>query len=143
MGPLLKGSGMASQDIAALGMAFKASGAEVEVAGTAMKNFTNVLALGNSMTKDQKEIFSRLGLDPKAMQKQMQTDAKGAIMTLLKQIKRVPVERQNEVAMKLFGQESIARHRAVAGKPWFAQAKPLKSPTRTSMIRFWKSTRTG
>ena len=44
----------------------------------------------------------------KAMQKQMQTDAKGAIMTLLKQIKRVPVERQNEVAMKLFGQESIA-----------------------------------
>lgn len=108
MGPLLKGSGMASQDIAALGMAFKASGAEVEVAGTAMKNFTNVLALGNSMTKDQKEIFSRLGLDPKAMQKQMQTDAKGAIMTLLKQIKRVPVERQNEVAMKLFGQESIA-----------------------------------
>lgn len=108
MGPFLKGSGMASQDIAALGMAFKASGAEVEVAGTAMKNFTNVLALGNSMTKDQKEIFSRLGLDPKAMQKQMQTDAKGAIMTLLKQIKRVPVERQNEVAMKLFGQESIA-----------------------------------
>ena len=108
MGPLMKGSGMASQDIAALGMAFKASGAEVEVAGTAMKNFTNVLALGNSMTKDQKEIFSRLGLDPKAMQKQMQTDAKGAIMTLLTQIKRVPVERQNEIAMKLFGQESIA-----------------------------------
>ena len=108
MGPLLKGSGMASQDIAALGMAFKASGAEVEVAGTAMKNFTKVLSLGNAMTKDQKEIFSRLGLDPKAMQKQMQTDAKGAIMTLLKQIKRVPVERQNEVAMKLFGQESIA-----------------------------------
>ncbi|WP_279062708.1 hypothetical protein [Bilophila wadsworthia] len=29
-------------------------------------------------------------------------------MTLLKQIKRVPVERQNEVAMKLFRQESIA-----------------------------------
>lgn len=42
------------------------------------------------------------------MQKQMQTDAKGAIMTLLTQIKRVPVERQNEIAMKLFGQESIA-----------------------------------
>ena len=108
MGPLMKGSGMASQDIAALGMAFKASGAQVEVAGTAMKNFTNVLALGNSMTKDQKEIFRRLGLDPKVMQKQMQTDAKGAIMTLLQQIKRVPIERQNEVAMKLFGQESIA-----------------------------------
>lgn len=108
MGPLMKGSGMASQDIAALGMAFKASGAEVEVAGTAMKNFSKVLSLGNAMSKDQKEIFSRLGLDPKAMQKQMQTDAKGAIMTLLKQLKRVPREMQNAVSMKLFGDESIA-----------------------------------
>ena len=108
MGPLMKGSGMASQDIAALGMAFKASGAEVEVAGTAMKNFSKVLSLGNAMNKDQKEIFSRLGLDPKAMQKQMQTDAKGAIMKLLKQLKRVPREMQNAVSMKLFGDESIA-----------------------------------
>lgn len=108
MGPLMKGSGMASQDIAALGMAFKASGAEVEVAGTAMKNFSKVLSLGNAMSKDQKEIFSRLGLDPKALQKQMQTDAKGAIMTLLTQLKRVPKEMQNAVSMKLFGDESIA-----------------------------------
>lgn len=108
MGPLLKGAGMASQDIAALGMAFKASGAEVEVAGTAMKNFTKVLSLGNAMTKDQKEIFKHLGLDPNALQKQMQTDAKGAIMTLLTQLKRVPKEMQNAVSMKLFGDESIA-----------------------------------
>jgi len=108
MGPLLKGSGMASQDIAALGMAFKASGAEVEVAGTAMKNFTKVLSLGNAMTKDQKEIFKHFGLDPNALQKQMQTDAKGAIMTLLTQLKRVPKEMQNAVSMKLFGDESIA-----------------------------------
>lgn len=108
MGPLMKGSGLALQDIAALGMAFKASGSQVEVAGTAMKNFSKVLSLGNAMTKDQKEIFSRLGLDPKAMQKQMQTDAKGAIMTLLTQLKRVPKEMQNAVSMKLFGDESIA-----------------------------------
>ncbi len=108
MGPLMKGSGLALQDIAALGMAFKASGSDVNVAGTAMKNFSKVLSLGNAMTKDQKEIFSRLGLDPKAMQKQMQTDAKGAIMTLLKQLKRVPREMQNAVSMKLFGDESIA-----------------------------------
>ena len=108
MGPLMKGSGLALQDIAALGMAFKASGSQVEVAGTTMKNFSKVLSLGNAMTKDQKEIFSRLGLDPKAMQKQMQTDAKGAIMTLLTQLKRVPKEMQNAVSMKLFGDESIA-----------------------------------
>lgn len=108
MGPLMKGSGLALQDIAALGMAFKASGSDVNVAGTAMKNFSKVLSLGNAMTKDQKEIFSRLGLDPKAMQKQMQTDAKGAIMTLLTQLKRVPKEMQNAVSMKLFGDESIA-----------------------------------
>lgn len=103
MGPLMKGSGMASQDIAALGMAFKASGAQVEVAGTAMKNFSKVLTLGNAMTKDQKEIFSRLGLEPGAMQKQMQADAKSAIMTLLRQLKQVPREMQNAVSMKLLG----------------------------------------
>lgn len=108
MGPLMKGSGLAAQDIAALGMAFKASGSQVEVAGTAMKNFSKVLTAGNAMTKDQKDVFSRLGLDPKQMQKMMQADPKAAIMKLLTQLKRVPKEMQNAVSMKLFGDESIA-----------------------------------
>ena len=55
MGPLMKASGFATQDIAALATAFKAAGAEVEVSGTAMKNFIKVMAAGEAGLTDQRK----------------------------------------------------------------------------------------
>lgn len=69
MGPFSKESDMAPQDIATPGMAFKASGAGVEMVGIAMRNFTKVLSSGSVITKDQRGIFERLGLGPNALQK--------------------------------------------------------------------------
>ena len=109
MGPLLKASGFATQDIAALATAFKAAGAEVEVSGTAMKNFVNVLAAGESgLTDARKSIYKYLQIDPNALQKQLQTDAMGAVMRVLQALQRVRPEERNSIMGQLFGQESLA-----------------------------------
>ena len=109
MGPLLKASGFATQDIAALATAFKAAGAEVEVSGTAMKNFVNVLAAGESgLTDARKGIYKYLQIDPNELQKQLQTDAMGAVMRVLQALQRVRPEERNSISSLLFGDESIA-----------------------------------
>lgn len=109
MGPLLKASGFATQDIAALATAFKAAGAEVEVSGTAMKNFIKVMAAGEAgLTDQRKAIYKYLQIDPNALQKQLQTDAMGAVMRVLQALQRVRPEERNSISSLLFGDESIA-----------------------------------
>ena len=109
MGPLLKASGFATQDIAALATAFKAAGAEIDVSGTAMKNFVNVLAAGSAtLTDNQKSIYKYLQIDPNELQKQLQTDAMGAVMRVLEALQRVRPEERNALSTLLFGKESIA-----------------------------------
>ena len=122
MGPLMKASGFATQDIAALATAFKAAGAEVEVSGTAMKNFVNVLAAGESgLTDARKSIYKYLQIDPNALQKQLQTDAMGAVMRVLEALRRVRPEERNSIMGQLFGQESLA---AIA--PLMSEYKTLR-----------------
>ena len=109
MGPLMKASGFATQDIAALATAFKAAGAEVEVSGTAMKNFIKVMAAGEAgLTDQRKAIYNYLQIDPNALQKQLQTDAMGAVMRVLQALQRVRPEERNSISTLLFGDESIA-----------------------------------
>lgn len=109
MGPLMKASGFATQDIAALATAFKAAGAEVEVSGTAMKNFIKVMAAGEAgLTDQRKGIYQYLRIDPNALQKQLQTDAMGAVMRVLQALQRVRPEERNSISTLLFGDESIA-----------------------------------
>ena len=109
MGPLMKASGFSTQNIAALATAFKAAGAEVEVSGTAMKNFVNVLAAGESgLTDARKGIYKYLQIDPNELQKQLQTDAMGAVMRVLQALQRVRPEERNSIMGQLFGQESLA-----------------------------------
>lgn len=109
MGPLMKASGFSTQNIAALATAFKAAGAEVEVSGTAMKNFVNVLAAGESgLTDARKGIYKYLQIDPNELQKQLQTDAMGAVMRVLQALQRVRPEERNSIVGQLFGQESLA-----------------------------------
>ena len=109
MGPLMKASGFSTQNIAALATAFKAAGAEVEVSGTAMKNFVNVLAAGESgLTDARKGIYKYLQIDPNELQRQLQTDAMGAVMRVLQALQRVRPEERNSIMGQLFGQESLA-----------------------------------
>ena len=106
---MLKASGFATQDIAALATAFKSAGAEIDVSGTAMKNFVNVLAAGSAtLTDNQKSIYKYLQIDPNELQKQLQTDAMGAVMRVLEALQRVRPEERNALSTLLFGKESIA-----------------------------------
>lgn len=109
MGPLMKGSGFAAQDVAALATAFKAAGAEVEVSGTAMKNFVKVMAAGEAgLTDERMAIYRYLQIDPNKLQKELQTDAKGAVMRVLEALQRVRPEERNSIMSRLFGEESVA-----------------------------------
>ena len=109
MGPLMKGTGFATQDIAALATAFKAAGAEVEVSGTAMKNFVKVMAAGEAgLTPEKSAIYKYLKIDPNKLQKELQQDAKGAVMRVLEALEKVRPEERNSIMSRLFGEESIA-----------------------------------
>lgn len=109
MGPLMQGSGFAAQDVAALATAFKAAGAEVEVSGTAMKNFVKVMAAGEAgLTDERMAIYRYLQIDPNKLQKELQTDAKGAVMRVLEALQRVRPEERNSIMSRLFGEESVA-----------------------------------
>lgn len=122
LGPMMKGSGIATQDIAALATAFKAAGAEVEVSGTAMKNFVKVMAAGSSgLTDDRKAIYKYLQIDPDQLQKELFTDSKSAILRVLEALKNVNPEELNSISSQLFGEESVA-----AISPLIGQLEQLK-----------------
>lgn len=109
MGPMMASAGMATQDIAALATAFKAAGAQVEVSGTAMKNFKNVLTAGAAGLTDAKQnVLNFLKIDANELQKQFYNDSKGAILRVLEALKDVRPEEKDSIASTLFGQESIA-----------------------------------
>lgn len=109
MGEMMKESGMATQDIAALATAFKAAGAECEVSGTAMKNFINAMAAGSGgLTDARKKIYRFLEIDPDQLQKELYNDSKTAILKVLNALKSVRPEERMSLAGQLFGQESIA-----------------------------------
>ena len=109
LGPLMRGTGFASQSIAALATAFKSAGAEVEVSGTAMKNFVKVMAAGSAGLTDARiDIYKQLRIDPDELQRQLQTDAEGAVMRVLEALEKVAPEERNSIASRLFGEESVA-----------------------------------
>ena len=108
VGPLMKSTGLATQDIAALATAFEAAGAAPDKAATAMKNFVKVIAAGPAaLTDERKSIYKYLQLDPAELQKQMQTDAKGAVMRVLEALQRVRPEERNSISTLLFGDDSL------------------------------------
>lgn len=108
IGPLMKATGFAAQDIAALGTAFGAAGAAPDKAATAMKNFVKVVAAGDAaLTDERKAIYKYLEIDPNKLQKELQTDAKGAVMRVLEALQKVRPEELNSIATLFFGDDSL------------------------------------
>lgn len=128
MGPMLKSMGYGTRGIAAFAATFKAAGAEVEVSGTALKNMTSVMAAGSSgLSKNQNAVYSRLGINPDLLAKQMQEDAEGATVMVLEALQNVAPEKRMSLAMQLFGKESIP---AIA--PLLEQLDKLKESLRVA-----------
>ncbi len=107
IGPLGEVGGVASGEIAALGASMIGSGVQSEVAATGIKNLILGMTAGEGATKSQAEAFATLGLNAADMAGKMQTDAKGAIIEVLKALKGLDKEKQAAVLSDLFGKESI------------------------------------
>lgn len=107
VGPLGEVGGVASGEIAALGASMAGVGIPSEVAATGIKNLILGMTTGASATNTQKEAFQALGFSAEDMAKRMQTDAKGAILDVMKALQALPKEQQAGVLKDLFGQESI------------------------------------
>lgn len=106
IGPLGEIAGVASGEIAALGATIFGMGVEPEIAATGIKNFMKALTSGAAATKSQKIILRKLRINPKKLAAGMQQDAKGAMLSVLKSLSKLPKADQSAAMNMLFGSES-------------------------------------
>ena len=108
IGPLGEVGGVASGEIAALGASIVGSGVSSEIAATGIKNLILGMTQGDKASKEQRKAFASLGFSTVELAKRMQTDAKGAILDLMRAIKNIDPSEQAGMLDSLFGKESIA-----------------------------------
>ena len=108
IGPLGEVGGVASGEIAALGASIVGVGVQSEIAATGIKNLILGMTQGDKASKEQRKAFASLGFSTVELAKRMQTDAKGAILDLMRAIKNIDPSEQAGMLDSLFGKESIA-----------------------------------
>lgn len=108
VGALAEMGGFAKEEIAALGSAMIAAGAQPEVAATAMQNVVKAMTRGKFAKAGQKAAAKALGLDLPAIAKQMQKDAPGAVKKVLTAISKAPKDQHIALLSEFFGDEAKA-----------------------------------
>lgn len=96
---------MSFRDAAALGSTFLSLGANAEVAASASNAMVRELAVANMQSKRFREGLGMLGLDGKAVQSGMASNATGTLIMVLEKIKALSGDKQLEAATRLFGKE--------------------------------------
>lgn len=107
VGALGKVTGLAEQEVAALGAAFLSAGASPEIAATALKKFDITLTKATAMSKTQAAAFKSLGFEATDLAKSMQQDAKGTITEVLTAVSKLPEYMHSSMLTEMFGEESI------------------------------------
>lgn len=108
VGALAEMGGLAKEEIAAMGSAMIAAGAEPEVAATAMQNVVKAMTRGKSAKASQKAVAKALGLNLPQLAKDMQKDAPAAIKKVLAAIAKQPKDRHISLLSDFFGDEAKA-----------------------------------
>lgn len=108
VGPLADVAGASGPHLAALAQVMNSVGVQSEIGATGIKNMLLGLTKGEAATKSQAKAFAALGMDASEMAKRMQTDASGAIMSVLDAVAALPKEQGLAVLTQLFGSESVA-----------------------------------
>lgn len=108
IGPLGEVAGLASGEIAALGATLVSVGINEDVAATGLKKVATTMTAGNAATKRQKEVLDKLGISATRLAKNMQTDAKGAILNFLGAVQKLPKAEQTAALKNYFGEEAVA-----------------------------------
>jgi TP901 family phage tail tape measure protein len=108
VGALAEMGGLAKEEIAAMGSAMIAAGAQPEVAATAMQNVVKAMTRGSSAKASQKAVAKALGLNLPQLAKDMQKDAPKAIKKVLAAIAKQPKDRHISLLSDFFGDEAKA-----------------------------------
>lgn len=106
-GAIGQAAGLAEKQLAALAAAGLSTGASSSVVGAGLNSMFATLTQGATMTKETANTFKSLGFDAVALSKTMQTDAQGAIMSVLEAISKLPKENQLAAITSAFGQKSL------------------------------------
>ena len=85
-----------------------------ETAGTSMKAIITKLSAAEKGPKKFKDAFADLGLNTSAIQKQMATDANGAIQTVMNAVAKMPKDQQTGILKDLFGLEHVGQAEKLA-----------------------------
>lgn len=108
VGALAEMGGFTKEQIAGIGSAMIAAGAEAETAGTAMQNVVKALTKGTSAKKGQQDVAKALGLNLPQIAKDMQKDAPKALRRVLNAIAKAPKDRHLALLSDFFGDEAKA-----------------------------------
>lgn len=108
VGSLSEMAGFAKEEVAALGSAMIAAGAQPEVAATAMQNVAKKMTAGALAKKEQRDVAKMLGLDLPTLAKDMQKDAPGAVKRVLKAIGKQSKDKHISLLSGFFGDEAKA-----------------------------------
>lgn len=108
VGALAEMGGFAKEEIAAIGSAMIAAGAESETAGTAMQNVVKAMTRGSFAKTGQRQAAKALGLDLPTIAKQMQKDAPKALKKVLTAISKAPKDQHIALLSQFFGDEAKA-----------------------------------
>lgn len=107
VGALGEVAGLSSAQIAAIGATMAGVGVKQDVAATGIKNFMLAMTKGTAATKAQAQAYKSLRLDSKTVAENMQKDAQGTMLDLLKRIGQVDAAKRPALLAELFGTESI------------------------------------
>ncbi|UFH28828.1 phage tail tape measure protein [Pseudomonas sp. CIP-10] len=107
VGALGEVAGLSSAQIAAIGATMAGVGVKQDVAATGIKNFMLAMTKGTAATRAQAQAYKSLRLDSKTVAENMQKDAQGTMLDLLKRIGQVDAAKRPAILAELFGTESI------------------------------------
>lgn len=113
-----KAANVSGQEVAGLGAAMIAAGAQSDVAATASKNYILSLAAGTTATKSQRAAFKSLGMDAEEVAKQFTGSAQQRLKVqqdLLTEIGKLSEDQRVSVLSNLFGKESLGAISGITG----------------------------
>jgi len=100
-------AGYSTGTVAVLGASMKGFGIAEEVAAPSIKNMMLSLVAGETATKGQISAWKKLGFDHEQVAKDMQTNAEGTTLAVLKAISKLDKHEQASTLKELFGSESL------------------------------------
>ncbi|AEV37566.1 phage-related tail protein [Pseudovibrio sp. FO-BEG1] len=101
-------AGFTQNQTLALGSSMIASNFAPEVVATTFKNVTKTLTGADTLSKDKREAFDVIGLDPVQVAKDMQVDAFGTLLKVVEKLGEVEEYRRLAIERQLFGEEANA-----------------------------------